>query len=443
VIDRSLSLIGQGEVRIMPPGKGCLEIRADAEVLVENIDFDCQADEQNTIEVFGGRLTLRDCDVFASSPHAYDCVKVRSNAFLAAERCNFQSTEHAAIYCERDSTLALNDCRIHFPGNVDYGLKRAGIQGSGAMGSVKNCSIVGPCNAGIEWIESEHRTIAIEGCQLENCEVGIQARHCDNVKISGNEDRKCEIRNVRFGINLVDSHASLESVVVECRDEKSKVGLQITEDSHVHCAGGRFSGMQCGILVHQSRLTAGQLEMEDNPFAGMLMDESHIEAESLQITNVENFGLAVLSTNARVDVETLEITGRVLNGQKLTSAIYATSGEVKFKSADFGNCLCGVCVDPERGIIETVGLPKKTLADLLKTSRRSDQPLPNVTGVTMNLSNCEYVWTFAGTGSADVKEIIGDTPADRRAPKLLFPDRLELDGDSDTHFSVRAKSVKN
>ncbi len=419
-----------------------MEVRADSQIVVENINFDCQADERNAIEIFAGRLTLKDCDVFADSPHAYDCVKARSNTVFVADRCNFQSTEHAAIYGDKDSTLALRDCKIGFPGNSDFGLKRSGVQAIGAQGLIRNCVITGPCIAGIDWLDSSTRTLSIEQSRFENCEIGIQTRQCGMVKIEGTAEQPLEIANARFGINLVGSHAEIKHLTVKGTDEGSKVGLQITKGSEVQCDESRFVGMRCAVVVHQSKLTVDTLTTDDTSFAGLLVDESNVEAESLKISNVQNFGLAVLSTNAHVEARSISVEASLSNGQKLASAIYATSGQVEFGEADFRNCLCGVCVDPDREIIEFVGYPKKTLADLLKTTKRADQPLANVVGDSMSLSDCEFAWTFAGVGAGKVGRISGNLPETKRAPRLLYPDRLEVGGENSTNFFVRAKTPK-
>lgn len=442
VLEKSMSLIGQGEVRILSAAESCLEVRSDSQVVVENINFDCQADERNAVEIFAGRLTLKDCDVFADSPHAYDCVKARSNTVFVADRCNFQSTEHAAIYGDKDSTLALRDCKIGFPGNTDFGLKRCGVQAVGAQGLIRNCVVTGPCVAGIDWFDSPTQSLTIEQSRFENCEIGIQTRQCGVVRIQGTAEQPLEIVNARFGLNIVDSRAAFKYLLLQGTDEGSKVGLQISKGSVVECDESRFVGMRCGVIVHQSKLTADTLTTDDTSFAGLLVDESNVEAEALKIANVQNFGLAVLSTNAHVEARSIGVEARLSNGQELASAIYATSGQVEFGEADFRNCLCGVCVDPDREIIEFVGYPKKTLADLLKTTKRADQPLPNVVGKSLSLHGCEFAWTFAGVGAGKVGQITGDLPASKRVPRLLYPDRLEVDGKAPSDFSVRAKTPK-
>ncbi len=442
IVDRSLNIVGEGEVRCIAIDKSCMEVRADSKVVVENVHFECQTDERNTIDLFGGQLTLKDCEVFASSPHSYNCVRARSNSVFVADQCTFQSMEHAAINGDVDATIVIRDSKISFPGNVDFGLKRIGIQATGAKGLVQNCVFVGPCMAGIDWNDSPDQELTIEACQFDNCEVGIQAKNCGMVRIAGTDVQPCELKSTRFGINLVGSKADLKSVRVVSTGEKDKVGLQFTKDSRVKCSSCYVEGMQCGVLVNQSELIiVDSLEVHDTSFSGMLVDESNVEAKNVRLLGVGEFGLVVLSTNTHVDVESLTVAASESSDQKITPAIYATSGRIKFDQAEFRNCLCAICVDPDREIIEFVGYPKKSiLAELLKTTKRTDQPLPVINGDRMTLADCEVIWSFAGTGACKIKEILTSIPPESRAPRILYPEKLELDSSDYSDFSVVTRS---
>ncbi len=442
IVDRSLNIVGEGEVRCIATDKACMEVRADSNVVIENVHFECQTDECNTVDLFGGRLHLKECEVYASSPHSYNCVRARSNSTFIADRCSFQSMEHAAINGDVDSTVVLRDSKISFPGNLDYGLKRVGIQATRAKGLIRGCNFIGPCVAAIDWSESLDQELTIESCQFDNCDVGIQAKNCGSVRITGTEEQPCEVKNIRFGVNLVGSKAILESVRVVSSGEKDKVGLQVTKGSQVQCSGCYIEGMQCGVLVNQSMLkVVNSLAIHETSFSGLLADESNIEVQNLRLMGVGEFGLVVLSTNARVHIASLVVAATESSDRKITPAIYASSGEIVFDEAEFRNCLCAICVDPDREIIEFVGYPKKSiLAELLKTKKRSDQPLPAISGSRMTLTSCEVIWSFAGAGTSKIEEIVTSLPPELRAPRILYPERLELKSTNYADFSVVARS---
>jgi hypothetical protein len=89
-----------------------------------------------------------------------------------------------------------------------------------------------------------------------------------------------------------------------------------------------------------------------------------------------------------------------------------------------------------------VGYPKKSiLAELLETRKSDDQPQPVILGDRMTLENCDVIWSFAGTGTSKIREIIASMPPERRTPRILFPDKLERQGNDYTDFSVVLKAM--
>jgi Adenovirus EB1 55K protein / large t-antigen len=419
-----------------------MEIRGDSNVVVENVRFECQTDERNTIDLFGGQLHLKDCEVFASSRHSFDCVRARSHSVFVADRCSFQSMEHAAIFGDVDSSISLLDSKVSFPGNVDFGPKRACVQAEGATGFFQGCEFIGPCNAGIDWSESPQQELKIESCRFDNCKVGIRSKNGGSVEINGTEERLCELTNVRFGISLVESKAKLNRFRVVSSDASDKVGLQVSKGSQVQCNGGYIEGMPCGILVNQSELiVTDDIEIHQTTFAGLLADESSVKAEKIQLIDVEQFGLVVLSTKAQVQIASLFVSAPESSDPKVTLAICATSGDLQIDESEIRNCLSSICVDTDRKIIDDVGSARKSiLAELLEARKQSDQPQPVIRGNRMMIENCEYVWLFAGTGTSKIKEIVADMPSERLAPRILFPESLERKGSDYTDFSVVLKT---
>jgi serine/threonine protein kinase len=440
VIDRSLTVRGEGRVKVVSPEQSCIEVRADSHLTLENIELDGQAPHQNTIEIVSGRVNLSDCKVYASSPRSYDCVKVRSQGILAAERCEFQSMEHAAVSGEAGATIAIQHSSFRFLGGSDLGQRRSGVQASGSRGLLRHCQFLGPCLAGIDWMDSPEQALTVESCRFENCYTGIQLRNCGSVSLKGTLEEPLEILHATFGLNLIHSKVHLSGLVAAGVGEKSKVGLQITEDSEVDGTELQLGNFLCGALIKDSRLQFEQLAIADPSFAGVLVDDAVVEGTSLTLEGVAAMGMAVLSAKPSVKIETIRVTAARQDAQKLASAIYTTSGEVFFGELLAYDCLCGLFFDPDKSVIEDLGLPqRRILAELLPVKRKSRMPLPRVVGQRMEVNGCEFSALFLGTGSTQVPRIDSDLPADRRDPHLLQPEKFEIGGDWSSGFAVTAR----
>lgn len=442
VFDRSVKLVGQGVVRIISTEEACIKLQGDSQVSIEKMIIDCQAINFNTIDLQGGRLTLSQCDVFASSLDSYNCVKARANATLVAEKCKFQSTVHAAVSGEKTSTIAIRDSSFSFSGNSGMDSKRIGIQASGANGLIRNCSFMGPCIGGIDWKDSPDQELTIEGCQFDNCDVGIQAKGCRLVTIKGSADQPCEIKNSVWGVSIKQSQVDISTITVEGVSEKNRVALQITEKSNVNCTGSDFFGYACGILVNQSTLVVDQVETRDTSFVAMLVDGGLVEGKELNLRKVSKYGLAILSKGAAVKLESLKVDAATVVGQKLAQAVYIASGSIAFKDGVFSNCLCGVFVDPTRTIINSTGFPeRRSLVELIGDPVKIKMTLSpvEITSDRMTLTKSDFGWIFNGVGSSRIKTIDGDLQPAHHTPKLLNDD-LEVNSKDLTNFSVVKKS---
>ncbi len=446
VIDKSVKLIGQGVVRIISTEGACIKQQGDSQVNIEKVTIDCQATNFNTIDMQGGRLTLVQCDVFASSLGSYNCVKARANATFVAEKCKFESTVHAAVSGEKTSTITVRDSSFSFSANAGIDLKRIGIQATGAKGIIRNCSFMGPCNGGIDWKDSPDQELTIEGCLFDNCDIGIQAAGCRLVTIKGSVDQPCEIKNSVWGVSIKQSQVDLSMVSVEGVSASNKVAMQITEKSNVNCTDCNFSGCVCGILVNQSSLVVDQVETRDTSFVAVLVDGGSVEGKELNLGKVSIYGLVVLSKGASVKLESLKVDAAIVGGPRITPAVYIASGSIEFKDGIFSNCLCGVFVDPNRSIINKTGFPeRRSLIDLIGDPVKIKMTLTPVDIVSdrMTLTKCDHAWIFKGIGTSRIKTIDGDLPEAKRSPQLLGDDLendLEVNSTDLANFSVVKKS---
>ncbi len=418
-IDRSITIVGKdsGKLKatIIGTSNACIRIKADSIVEIENVAIDCQAPEFNSIDMNGGTLWLKKCEIFASSAKSYDCVKARENSSFTADACKFQSTMDVAISAEKTSSITVRSSEFSFSGvsNASSVKKRVGIQGTGALGAIRDCTFLGPCRAGIDWKESLEpiENLTVESCQFMDCDVGIQTNNCKSVSIKGTEDKPCKIENAAWGVSIVRSTVDLDWLKIEGTSDKNKVGLQVTEESTVNnIANCEFRGMSCGMLLNRSSATVGNLQIRDTGFAGMLVDGGTIVGGSVKLSRVSNYGLIVLGKNVDVFLDSLTVDAARRVGVKDTPAIYATSGRVEFKEGIFSECNTGIFIDPNRVVINMTGPDTtKNFAELMGKSDKNEasMPLVEVDGARMVITNCGYGWLFAGSGRSRVHETSG------------------------------------
>lgn len=449
VIDRSIKLVGQEGVQVLCTDSSCVKLQGDSQVSIEKVVFDSQAANFNTIDINGGKLTLVQCDVFASSAESYDCVKVRANGTLVAEECKFESAVHAAVSGDSLSTIAIRDSSFSFAGSTGSDSKKIGLQASGTKGLIRNCVFTGPCIGGIDWKDSPDQDLIIEGCTFDNCKIGIQAQRCRSVVVKGSADRPCEIKNAVWGVSVKQSKVDLTWVNIEGFLETNRMALQITERSNVNCTECNFLGYACGILVNQSALVVDRVETNSTSFVGLLVDGGSVTGKGLKLSKIVCYGLVVLSKGASVELASLKVDAANAV-QKIAPAVYVSSGTVEFKDGDFINCLCGVFVDPSRVLINQTRFPEKR--SLLELIGDPDKILTTLSPVEilsdrMTLTKCNHAWIFNGVGSSNIKKIDGDLSDELRKPILVDEDK-DVENDKDlkmsstdlTNFSVIRKS---
>ena len=331
VVDRSIHLVGEGEVKILSTEQACIKIQADSQVFIERVTFDSQASKFNAIDLVGGSLRLKQCNVFASSNQSYNCVKARANATFVADKCKFQSTVDVAVSGEKTSSISIRDSTFNFSGNSDPVLKRIGIQGIGATGMIQRCNFVGPCNAGIDWIDCPDTELVIESCQFDNCDTSIQTKACKTVVIKGSVDEPCEIKNAIWGLNIKQSQVNLSRVNVDgVRDinsNRNRFAMQITENSDVKCTDCDFFGSACGIMLNQSSIDIDNVAIRETTFVGMLVDGGTVVGNELNILRAVHYGLIVLSKGATVNLNSLIVEARIID-QKLASIITRAGGAI-------------------------------------------------------------------------------------------------------------------
>lgn len=431
IINRSIKLVGEGKVNLIATHGSCIKLQADSQVEIENVDFDCQAAKFNTVEIVGGRLVLKSCGVFATAPESYDCIKVGANAIFLADQCRFQSNLHAAVSGEPTSTMEIRNSHFSFSGTSDFGSKRAGIQATGAKGIIEGCTFMGPCLTGIDWLECSQpgQELDIAGCQFDNCSVGIQTSGCSFVSITGSDDQPCTIKNAKWGLSFKQSKAIMQSITTEGTSDKNKIGVQVTENSEVTCSNCEFRGLVCGVLVKQSSAQMDQILIRESSFIGMLVDGAKVVGTDLHLIDVDRYGLVVLSAGANVKLDTLEVQAASTESEKLTSAIYAASGNVFFHEGIFTNCLCGIFVDPGRIVINATMQPKRrSLIELMGDPEKTEttQMPVEVNGDLMTLNDCVRGWMFLGAGSSQIKQVDGNLPENKRLPQISPGMQLDL-----------------
>jgi hypothetical protein len=212
--------------------------------------------------------------------------------------------------------------------------------------------------------------------------------------------------------------------------------MQITENSEVTCTDCDFFGCACGILLNQSSIDISNVAIRDTSFVGMLVDGGTVVGNELNLLSVANYGLAVLSKGASVKLSKLIVEARIVP-QKITPAVYVSSGAVEFDTGIFSNCLCGIFVDPPRELINGTGFPeKRSLIEIIGELAKTKLTTPvKVNSDHLTLTNCDGGWVFNGIGSSRVKQLDGDLLDSQRMPKLMDED-LEQKGTDLTNFSV-------
>ena len=347
-----------------------------------------------------------------------------------------------AVSADKTSSISIRDSVFNFSGTSAPGSKRIGIQGTGAKGLIQHCIFTGPCVGGIDWKDSPDQELTIEGCQFDNCEIGIQTKACKNVLIQGTVDQPCEIKNAIWGLSIKQSKVELKRVTVEGVSDENRVAMQITENSEVKCTDCDFFGTACGILLNVSSIVVDNVAIRETSFVGMLVDGGTVDGNELILLNVSHYGLVVLSKGASVELNALIVEARVF-GQKITPAVYVASGNVEFKTGVFSNCLCGIFVDPTRELINSTRYPEKRSLDEIvddpKKTIMTRTPVV-VNSDRMTLTDCDVGWIFNGIGSSRVKQLDGDSVDSHRVPKLSNADlQLELEGKDSTDFTVVKK----
>lgn len=435
VIPSSMVLIGEGTVRILASDAACLRIRNSSNVRIENMTFDSQSPNASAIEVEGGSLELSKCELFASSLKSLHCARVNANASFLAEKCKFQTTVLQAVVAEKGASLTLRECSFRYSGNSSSSSNRTGVQAKGARGLIQQCSFVGPCNFGIDWMDSPIQGLKVESCRFENCDIAIQAKACKDALIKGSEELPCEIINSVWGINLIQSQVDVSTIKVNGVNERNRIAMRVTDRSNVNCTDCEFNGNECGVLVSQSAIVVDRVSIRSTRFTGLIVDNATIDGGDLVLSNVARFGLVTLGKAAAVKLNSLEVQAAT----KLTIPVYACSGPIEFKQSLLTGCLSGIFVDPQGEVISGADLSeRRSLIELIGSRGTSDwvsTPI-QVVGDCMTLKNCQYAWIFNGIGSSRIKLIAGDLAGDKQVPKILKIDELQRQGTDLTNFSV-------
>jgi serine/threonine protein kinase len=444
VLDRSLKLVGQGAVNIIATDNACLTVQADSQATLEGINLESQAANRNTIEISNGSLKLLKSTVFASSQDSYNCIKLRPMSHLEAEECKFQSTVHANISAEKTSSVVVRNCKFTFSGTTLNEQKRAGIQGVGARGVVKDCEFIGPCTAGIEWIDATEDEVTIDSSLFRNCNIGIQVKGCGRdgrpVRIRGTTAEPLHILNAMWGVSVKQGFVDIANADIETIGEgplvEKSVGIQVTEDASVSCSNIEVRRAACGLVNKQSKIKIDNVTTRNTSFAGLLVDGGQIEGTQCSIFNPSTYGLVMVSKNASVQLDSLQVSATTNNANASNLPVYLASGMLEFKKGLFENFVNVFTVDPTRQLINATGLPeRRTLIEVLgdpEVVKQSQSPV-KIKADLVSLKSCKWIWLFNGPGSSEINSIQSD-PKNEAAPRL--GERLDRVGDDLKNFSV-------
>ncbi|MEQ1826871.1 MAG: protein kinase [Pirellula sp.] len=440
-IDRSIRLIGEGGVSIIGTDNSCLTIQTGSQVYIEGMTLESQAAKRNTVDIENGGLKLVRCTVFASSQESYNCVKARAGTALDAEECKFQSTVHANVSGEKAASVSIRGSSFSFSGTNTVEVKRAGIQCIGASGVVDGCSFIGPCSAGIDWMDASEESISIRSCRFQNCVVGVQINACGNeqnpVSIKGSSEEPFVIEKATWGVSSKQSYVDMVDIRVDGAGDENpdrrQVGLQITEDSQVTLSNCTVRRTACGILVKQSKLKLENMMVQDTSFVGMLNDGGMVEGDELNLLNSSAYGLVVISRGAQMRLKSLNVTAvpPKRGSIRISPAVYMASGRVEIENGQFKNCLCAFTIDPSREIINSTGLPeRRTLIEIIgdpKLVLRTQSPVEIESG-SITLTDCDMTWLFNGPGTSRIKQIQASDSVDRE-PRLTQPELVRTGAD--------------
>ncbi|KAA0012388.1 MAG: hypothetical protein FE041_03480 [Thermoplasmata archaeon] len=219
IVNKSITLIGQGKVTIDGAGKTAITINANG-VIVKNIEFINSNDY--VIKINGKSCVLVNCTVhkgrygiFASGANITECTIYECGyGLLIAE---YNNVKECLIYkCGvgidlNDSKNVIDKCIIHTCGIGIYVESSKNFineckiyKNNNNQGGIfllnSNSNLIRGCNIsyggfGIRMIESNGNKI--ERSKITNNRYGIKMEGCE-----GNEIKKCSIKGNRFGIQM-------------------------------------------------------------------------------------------------------------------------------------------------------------------------------------------------------------------------------------------------
>ncbi len=267
----------------------------------ENGDSKTDDNNFNTIEVRRGSLTLTNCSVETRS---WDCVNLQPQSSLHAERCNFRSSTHPAIFAKQASELVVVDCNFDIrPLTLDSPLIPVGIQASQCGGLVQRCTFDGSGAAkGIHWKESDQR-VSIEDATFQNCESGIIAQACGDIRVGGS--KRTQFSGCLNGLFLDGCTAEIDDCDIASAD--GNIGIRVfdkvdlPQTPTVQLSNCSVSGYNMGLSIEHAHVAAQKLICEKSNTAGLsLVRQGLLKMDDSNISSSKKFGLAILDASANI-----------------------------------------------------------------------------------------------------------------------------------------------
>ncbi len=434
VVPHSITLIGEGSegsVTVAYSAEACIKVQNASKVRIENVTVESKSSTSSAVEIENGNLELVSCRILAFSPNSLHGLRLGANGIAVAEKCKFECKAGKAVVAEKGGSVTLRNCVFEFHGNTSSGSQRVAVQGTGANGLVQGCSFGGPCNVGIDWMESPTQVLKVENSTFKNCDIGIQTRSCASVVIQGAAGKPCEVFDAKWGLNLQSSKVDVSRIKVEGNKEKNVVALRITDRTNVNCKDLELIGHECGILVRQSSIMVDRVSIGSARYAGVFVDRSTISGNDLKLTNIAKYGL-IGYKGASVSLNLLEIHSAPEHRSSEILALYAASGRIEFKQGMIEGFFCGIFVDPDLEILGSELPDKRVLNELLagsswdaEVTNGTSAPVEIVSDL-LTLKNCRSTWIFYGAGSSRIQQLQCDLPIKEQTPIVAKKDRFEL-----------------
>lgn len=198
--------------------------------------------EFNAVDLTGGTLVLRNCDL---STMSFNCIKARKGSRLAAFECNFHdsfqfaisTSDHNQLVAENSDfygdgiqltggTAKITDCRF-------YGSEGIYVSRSTSPVSVAKCSFTGNLDYGIA-STNRGNVICRENSFLD-CKKGVWVMVGDDIDNRPDDDLPAKLELVDSSLTGCETAMLVEGGTLiarkDCKIERGRIGLSVTTGS--------------------------------------------------------------------------------------------------------------------------------------------------------------------------------------------------------------------